>query len=122
MMSIEDLEAVQGAQAERLAREGARIDATIYCPHAEGACECRKPATGMFRQALEHFPDIELTQSVVIGDSWRDMDAARTLGCARVLVAETEQARRCADAEGIDTAGSLIEAVKRYVAGEEKAG
>ena len=29
---------------ELLAEEGARLDAAYYCPHAAGACHCRKPA------------------------------------------------------------------------------
>jgi D-glycero-D-manno-heptose 1,7-bisphosphate phosphatase len=121
-MSIENLEAIHSALTEQLAAAGARLDAIYYCPHAEHTCDCRKPATGMFRQALERFPDVALNQSVVVGDSWRDMDAASALGCARVLVAESEKAQRCANAEGIETAGSLIEAVKRYVVPGEKAG
>ena len=37
-----------------LLRAGARVDATYHCPHWEdvtGPCDCRKPGTGMYRQA-----------------------------------------------------------------------
>ncbi|EQD37706.1 D,D-heptose 1,7-bisphosphate phosphatase, partial [mine drainage metagenome] len=44
---------------ERLAREGAHIDAFYYCPHRpEDRCRCRKPGTGLLEQALqEHHLD-----------------------------------------------------------------
>jgi uridine kinase len=42
------------------------------------SCDCRKPAPGMLRRAARELP-IDLTRSVVIGDSWRDMGAARAL-------------------------------------------
>src|SRR5438105_2955441 len=50
---------VHAALDERLARGGARIDRYYFCPHhpsdAKGqylrACDCRKPAPGMIRQA-----------------------------------------------------------------------
>src|SRR5579871_670632 len=36
-----------------LAAHGAVIDDIFYCPHAEGACDCRKPLPGLVRQAQQ---------------------------------------------------------------------
>ena len=61
--------------------------AVYYCPHhQEGSvaryavsCMCRKPKPGMFIRAAEE-RDIDLANSVMIGDSWRDIEAADSAG------------------------------------------
>jgi D-glycero-D-manno-heptose 1,7-bisphosphate phosphatase len=84
-MTEEDLEQVHSELAGQLGvAAGARIDAFFHCPHDVGECDCRKPETGMFRQALERFPWIELPRSVVIGDSESDVEAGRALGMRSV--------------------------------------
>jgi D-glycero-D-manno-heptose 1,7-bisphosphate phosphatase len=86
-----DLDAIHGRLEAELARYGAHLDGIYSCPHAEGACDCRKPGTGLFERARADHPGIDFAESVVIGDSWRDMEAAVSLGSRRVLVgAETE--------------------------------
>ncbi len=75
---LNDVHAELTAQLQRAA--GARIDAIFHCPHDKGTCECRKPAPGMFRQAVEQFPWIDLSGSVVIGDRESDTQAGRALG------------------------------------------
>jgi D-glycero-D-manno-heptose 1,7-bisphosphate phosphatase len=80
-MSEADLEAVHAELTAQLAHAGgARIDAFFHCPHDAGMCDCRKPETGMFKQALERFPWINLPRSVMIGDSASDAEAGRRLG------------------------------------------
>jgi D-glycero-D-manno-heptose 1,7-bisphosphate phosphatase len=88
-MSQDDLAAVHRRLEAQLAGEGARLDGLYACPHAEDACDCRKPATGLFERARAEHPAIDFADSVVIGDSWRDMQAAAALGCRRVLVADS---------------------------------
>jgi len=75
-----------------LARSGARVDAWLYCPHhpsGEGeyavACSCRKPLPGMLLEAAARF-DIDLANSVLIGDKRGDLEAAIAAGCRPVLV------------------------------------
>jgi D-glycero-D-manno-heptose 1,7-bisphosphate phosphatase len=77
----------------QLARGGVRLDGIYYCPHhpeaklAEyrAACTCRKPASGLLQQAArEH--DLDLAQSYMIGDRWRDLIAGQATGTAGVLV------------------------------------
>lgn len=76
---------VQRRLQELLALEGARIDAAYHCPHAANSCDCRKPGTGMLlRAAVEH--GIDLTESVMIGDSDIDMRAGRAVGTATILL------------------------------------
>lgn len=76
-----------------LQQKGAAIDAFYYCPHhpTEGSpayrriCDCRKPAPGLFLQAAREM-EIDLAASFMIGDRYRDMEAAHRAGVKGVLV------------------------------------
>jgi D-glycero-D-manno-heptose 1,7-bisphosphate phosphatase len=64
------------------------VAAVYVCPHEKGACDCRKPGTGLFLQAQRDFPEIEFARSVVIGDAPSDIAAGEALGCRTILVGE----------------------------------
>lgn len=76
-----------------LAKKRIKIDSIYYCPHhPEGIikryrkiCNCRKPQTGLLRKAMRDF-NIEPSQSFFIGDSLRDMQAAKKAGIKFILV------------------------------------
>ena len=77
---------------ELLAHEGARIDDTYHCPHhpsVSGNCDCRKPGTGMYRQA-ERKHHIDLTRSLYVGDRRRDVEPALDLHGIGILVPSAE--------------------------------
>jgi D-glycero-D-manno-heptose 1,7-bisphosphate phosphatase len=93
LLSVEELTSIHANMCAELASAGATIDAIYYCPHDKGVCACRKPGVEMFLQAQRTFPDIDLSRSLVVGDSLGDMQAGRRLGCKLVLVTETG----CAD-------------------------
>jgi len=73
--------------------ESARIDKIYYCPHHpdEGTveyrrdCNCRKPRTGMIEKALEDF-DIDMDQSYMIGDRFKDMEFGRRVGLKTIFL------------------------------------
>jgi len=80
LMSERDLEDVHAGLSARLAAAaGAHIDAFFHCPHEIGECDCRKPGPGMFMQARERFPWIDLERSAIIGDGDGDVEAGRLL-------------------------------------------
>jgi D-glycero-D-manno-heptose 1,7-bisphosphate phosphatase len=83
-----DYDAVRTRLDELLRGEGARIDASYFCPHHPdftGPCECRKPATLLFRQAAaEH--GLDLTRSAFVGDRWRDVAPSLALGGRGILI------------------------------------
>ena len=65
---------------------GGRIDAVFLCPHAQDAgCACRKPRPGMLLDIAERF-NVPLAGVPAIGDSLRDLEAARAAGARPVLV------------------------------------
>jgi D-glycero-D-manno-heptose 1,7-bisphosphate phosphatase len=63
-------------------KNGLHVSKVYYCPHhpeISGACECRKPEIGMFLSAQKEF-DIDLKNSLMVGDNERDIEAARKAG------------------------------------------
>lgn len=86
LMSPQDLAAVHARLSELLAERGAHVDAVFTCPHAAGACTCRKPATGLVLQAVQADPDIDLARSALVGDADTDIAVGTALGLTTVLL------------------------------------
>jgi D-glycero-D-manno-heptose 1,7-bisphosphate phosphatase len=85
-------EADYRAVAERVDAEleahGAPVDGTEHCPHhpeITGACDCRKPGTGMHRRAAAAL-GLELGASYYIGDKVTDVLPALEVGGQGILV------------------------------------
>ena len=89
--------AVHARLAQLLAAEGARLDAAYHCPHARATCDCRKPDPGLLRRAAREL-QIELGQSVIIGDRDTDLMAGRAAGTSTILVRTGEGGPAAADA------------------------
>lgn len=71
----------------RAVREaGGLIDAVFFCPHGpDDNCACRKPKPGLFYDIAQRL-HIELKGVPAIGDSLRDLQAARAAGARPLLV------------------------------------
>ena len=75
------LNAMHVKMNQMLAKQGGRIDAVFFCPHApEDGCSCRKPLPGLFEQIGERF-GVPLRDVPVVGDSLRDLQAGAAVGC-----------------------------------------
>jgi D-glycero-D-manno-heptose 1,7-bisphosphate phosphatase len=89
---------IHDALSDMLGARGARVDAYYVCPHHPGgaverytiACECRKPRSGMLRQAALDF-DLDLNASVMVGDRLTDVAAGSGAGCRTVLLAPASE-------------------------------
>lgn len=76
-----------------LAVQGARLDATYYCPHHPSvgappyrqACGCRKPKPGMLERGAREF-GLDLNRCYVVGDKVSDVYFAHSVGARGVLV------------------------------------
>jgi len=92
-LSESDLAGIHDLLREKLAAQGAFLDAIYYCPHhpSEGqgdyriVCNCRKPRTGMVDQAAA---DLGLNRraSYVVGDQARDIELAAQVGATGILL------------------------------------
>ncbi|HLY17889.1 MAG TPA: HAD family hydrolase [Bryobacteraceae bacterium] len=77
----EDVEAMHGAL-----RAALPLDACYVCYHDDAAaCACRKPRPGMLLEAAAAH-QIDLGQSFMIGDRWRDVDAGAAAGCRTIWI------------------------------------
>jgi D-glycero-D-manno-heptose 1,7-bisphosphate phosphatase len=78
--------AIHDKLARELAQMGGRIDAFFFCPHAAAAgCPCRKPQPGMLLEVARRF-NISLSDTFMVGDAQRDLEAAAAAGARPVLV------------------------------------
>lgn len=80
------LATIHGKMQRLLADVGGKVEAIYYCPHGpDSTCDCRKPKPGLLiKCATEH--QIDLTDTYVIGDSLRDIQAAQAVGAKPILV------------------------------------
>lgn len=80
-----------------LSEMGAGIDKVYYCPHHPDAvidryrlvCNCRKPKTGLFHQAVKDF-NIDLSRSYAVGDRLRDCSICKESDCHGFVIGLTE--------------------------------
>jgi D-glycero-D-manno-heptose 1,7-bisphosphate phosphatase len=64
------------------------------CPHDDSDdCACRKPRPGLLLMAAADH-DVDLTKSVMVGDRWRDVSAARNAGCVAIFIDHHYDERR----------------------------
>lgn len=101
-----------------LGEEGAYLDAVYYCPHHPDKgfpgeipelkidCECRKPKPGLLYRAARDF-NIDLSKSIMIGDSERDILAGKAANLRTVLLCRDQ--RSAPDFEQDATASCLTE-------------
>lgn len=65
---------------------GGRLEGIFYCPHTpEDGCDCRKPLPGLL-DAIGSELGWPLQNSLMVGDSLRDLEAGLARGCRPVLV------------------------------------
>jgi len=108
---------------EQFLAEGAPITQVYYCPHhptaGRGAyltmCDCRKPEPGMLlKAAKEH--DISLPDSLMVGDSLTDVQAAKSAGVGQCFLFSHDDADvNCAEATCVTTLRAIIEILKNDI-------
>ncbi len=67
-------------------KKNIRIRSTHYCLHGKQAgCACRKPETGLFRQAVEGI-QYDPSETFFIGDKATDVEAGKRFGLHTIFV------------------------------------
>jgi len=112
MFDMASLNAIHAKMHRQLAAAGARVEAVFFCPHApEDACNCRKPAPGLFEQIGERF-GLPLSAMPAAGNALRHVQAAAAAGCPThlLLTGKSEHLRgRVGQAADADLASLLPE-------------
>jgi D-glycero-D-manno-heptose 1,7-bisphosphate phosphatase len=76
---------------------GGFLEGWVYCPHGpQDGCDCRKPKPGLLLKISSEF-DVPLTGTPFVGDSLRDLQAAKSAGCKPVLVLTGKGKKTLAD-------------------------
>ncbi|MCF8091324.1 MAG: D-glycero-beta-D-manno-heptose 1,7-bisphosphate 7-phosphatase [Desulfotignum sp.] len=89
MVTQQTLDLIFKKMCQGIAAAGGRILDIFFCPHAPNAgCDCRKPAPGMLFHARKRHK-LKLSRSLLVGDSVKDIQAARNAGCAKAILVGT---------------------------------
>lgn len=107
--TFEELQTIHDKMETELGKAGAFIDAIYVCPHHTDKgfpgerpeykrdCGCRKPKPGLLLQAAEDF-NIDLSESYMIGDDDRDVEAGKTAGVKASIKINSNAERALMDA------------------------
>lgn len=82
-----EMKAVHKHLSSLLKTKGITIEGFYHCPHRpEEGCECRKPKTGLIKQAENYLGFTDNDIACVIGDKKLDIELAQNIGVPSVLV------------------------------------
>ena len=82
----EEIDLINQRLLETIRASGGRVDGIYVCPHSPAdGCDCRKPAAGLLHQAAADH-DIDLKQSILIGDALSDLKAGQAAGVSQTVL------------------------------------
>ena len=102
LCSLEELDYIHATLETLLGKEQAYLNGIYYCPHHPDkgypeerpeykiACDCRKPKPGMLLKAASDW-NIDLSESYMIGDSGRDIQAGHAAGVKESILIPTNE-------------------------------
>jgi histidinol-phosphate phosphatase family protein len=87
LMTEDDLQAVHRHMGLKISLAGGRIDKFYHCPDLAGAPgNGRKPNLVMANWAKNDFPEIDLSKSIMVGDTQSDIEFGRNAGMFTILL------------------------------------
>jgi D-glycero-D-manno-heptose 1,7-bisphosphate phosphatase len=89
LFTIKTLHKIHQKMQNELAKIGGHIDDIFYCPHhPDDNCLCRKPQPKMLLDILQKYSKGNklVAPTLFIGDSFKDIETARKVGCDAFLV------------------------------------
>ena len=103
-------------------KEGIKIEKVYYCPHhPEGIipklkmkCDCRKPESGMIKQAIKEF-NIDPYKSFLIGDKETDILAGKKEDIKSILVKTGQGMKYVKDTKADFVAENILDAVENFI-------
>ncbi len=113
LFDITSLNYIHSKMREMLCNSGGNIETILFCPHGPcDNCTCRKPRHGSFLELADRL-QINLDMVPVIGDSLRDIKAAKSAGAMPILVrsGNGKQTLEQGIPEGVAVYDDLVEVV-----------
>jgi D-glycero-D-manno-heptose 1,7-bisphosphate phosphatase len=90
---LQTLDAIHEKMHKQLKENGAKVDSLRSCPHIHYDCDCRKPKPGMLLDLMETH-QLKPEQTIMVGDSLRDIEAGIAAGCAHTVLLKTGKGKR----------------------------
>jgi len=89
LYTANDLHIIHSYLCDEVEKHEGRIDKVYFSPHLASANHPnRKPGIGMALEAKKDFPEIDLSRSVIAGDSLSDMQFGKGAGMKTVFINE----------------------------------
>ena len=86
LFSADKLSQIHLKMINEVQQHGGKIQSIFFCPHhPDDDCECRKPKIGLYQELAERL-NVSFNDVYSVGDSLRDLQAAKTAGAIPVLV------------------------------------
>lgn len=124
LYSMDTLMAIHDKMHHAVRNSGGLIDAVFFCPHGpDDRCACRKPKPGLFEQIAKRL-HVTLDDVPAIGDSLRDLQAARAVAAKPILVRTGKGIKTLANPQldqSIPNYENLAEAVDSILAEQAQA-
>ncbi len=96
LFNVDMLGRIHNRMLDEVHHRGGEIEAIFFCPHGpKDDCGCRKPLPGLFHDIAARFKT-SLNGTYAVGDSLRDIEAARAVQALPVLVRSGKGARTIA--------------------------
>ena len=88
-LTLETLTDMHRRMKDQIRENGGDLLDIYFCPHMpDKGCDCRKPKSGMIREACR-VHQIEPDQTVMVGDSTKDIECAHNAGCGTAVLVKT---------------------------------
>ena len=111
LFSADTLAQIHVRMIDYVQQHGGQIQSVLFCPHhPDDGCDCRKPLAGLYQQLANRL-NINFSGIYSVGDSIRDLVAAKAAGARPVLVKTgngRKSLKRIANNRHIDLAGTMV--------------
>lgn len=113
LLSTASLKSIHDEMTHALAKEGVALTNILHCPHLEqDRCSCRKPQPGLIFRALNEAPFlIDLSRSILIGDSPADVWAGFVAGVGTLVQVGRREATIPQDTTVVDSVQEVLDVV-----------
>ena len=86
LISPDMLSQIHVRMLDYIQQHGGKIQIILFWPHhPDDECDCRKPKTGLYKELTKRL-NIDLAGTYSVGDSLRDLVAAKSAGASPILV------------------------------------
>lgn len=110
LMTSDHLQTIHKHMLEKIEEQGGRVDAVYFCPDLKSKPDnCRKPGIDMALKAKNHFPEIDFSKSIMVGDSSTDMEFGKNARMFTVYAGTEKEVMADAVVSGLKALADLID-------------